>query len=218
MFASTPTPAQMERLASARLAPPRRLLLDGSFSTDFTCRKRAMHNLTSEQARLAHGGRVGARLRRNSPVYYWQTTAQRRSRHEALCDKRSRWHLTTFGSHGKFEEKARAKCASVGKLKHPNPNPNPSPNPNPGARHLRERGRRRQVRMVHGQPQAGRQAQLRGRLILLALVDRPLSLLARSNQSIIAVSAPPPPRPLARPARPRLEVTTAPPLLPRTRC
>ena len=131
MFASTPTPAQMERLASARLAPPRRLLLDGPFSTDFTCRKRAMHNLTSEQARLAHGGRVGARLRRNSPVYYWQTTAQRRSRHEALCDKRSRWHLTTFGSHGKFEEKAKAKCASVGKLKHPNPNPNPSPSANP---------------------------------------------------------------------------------------
>ena len=90
-----------------------------------------MHNLTSEQARLAHGGRVGARLRRNSPVYYWQTTAQRRSRHEALCEKRSRWHLTTFGSHGKFEEKAKAKCASVGKLKHPNPNPNPSPSANP---------------------------------------------------------------------------------------
>ena len=123
--------APMEGLTSARLAPPRRLLLDGPFSTDFTCRKRAMHNLTSEQARLAHGGRVGARLRRNSPVYYWQTTAQRRSRHEALCEKRSRWHLTTFGSHGKFEEKAKAKCASVGKLKHPNPNPNPSPSANP---------------------------------------------------------------------------------------
>ena len=77
-----------------------------------------MHNLTSEQARLAHGGRIGARLRRNSPVYYWQTTQQRRSRHEALCQKASRWHLQTFGSHGKFEEKAKLKCASVNRLKH----------------------------------------------------------------------------------------------------
>ena len=77
-----------------------------------------MHNLTAEQARLAHSGRIGARLRRNSPVYYWQTTPQRRSRHEALCQKGSRWHLTTFGSHGKFEEKAKAKCASVNRLKH----------------------------------------------------------------------------------------------------
>ena len=55
-------------------------------------------------------------------------------------------------------------------------------------------------------------------MILLALVDRPLSLLARSNHSIIAVSAPPPPRPLARPAHPRVVRATAPPLLPRTRC
>ena len=118
MLAVDPGLAKLERMASARLQPSRRVLLDGSFSTDFTCRGHAMHNLTAEQARLAHSGRIGARLRRNSPVYYWQTTPQRRSRHEALCKKDSRWHLTTFGSHGKFEEKAKAKCASVNRLKH----------------------------------------------------------------------------------------------------
>ena len=88
-----------------------------SLQSDFSCRGRAMHNLTSEQARLAHSGRIGGRLRRASPVYYWQTTTQRRSRHEALCQKDSHWHLTNFGSHGKFEEKARHKCASVERLK-----------------------------------------------------------------------------------------------------
>ena len=121
MLAADPGQAQLERMASARLQPraPSAPVMQGlGFSTDFTCRGRAMHNLTSEQARLAHSGRIGARLRRNSPVYYWQTTPQRRSRHEALCQKGSRWHLTTFGSHGKFEEKAKAKCSSVGRLKH----------------------------------------------------------------------------------------------------
>ena len=121
MLAADPGLAQLERMASARLQPraPSAPVMQGlGFSTDFTCRGRAMHNLTAEQARLAHSGRIGARLRRNSPVYYWQTTPQRRSRHEALCQKGSRWHLTTFGSHGKFEEKAKAKCASVGRLKH----------------------------------------------------------------------------------------------------
>ena len=121
MLADDPGQAQLERMASARLQPraPSAPVMQGlGFSTDFTCRGRAMHNLTAEQARLAHSGRIGARLRRNSPVYYWQTTPQRRSRHEALCQKGSRWHLTTFGSHGKFEEKAKAKCESVGRLKH----------------------------------------------------------------------------------------------------
>ena len=85
-------------------------------TSSFTCRGRTMHNLTSEQARLAYGGRINSRLRAKSPVYYWQTTQQRHSMHEAICVKRSRWHLTTFGSHGKFEQKAKLKCTSVRQL------------------------------------------------------------------------------------------------------
>ena len=86
-------------------------------SSDFTCRGRTMYNLTVEQARLAHGGRVANRLRAKSPVYYWQTTAQRRSLHEAVCQKSSGWHIITFGSHGKFEAKAKDKCRRVSQLR-----------------------------------------------------------------------------------------------------
>ena len=85
--------------------------------TSFTCRGRTMRDLSPSQSALAHLGQISPELKANSPVYYWQKTLQRRSRHEALCQKDRRWHLTTFGSHDKFEEKAKQKCASVNRLK-----------------------------------------------------------------------------------------------------
>ena len=68
----------------------------------FTCRQRPLANLSSDHSALAHDGTISRRLRRRSPVYYWQTTQQRKSRYEAVCTKQAKWHLTTFGSHGRF--------------------------------------------------------------------------------------------------------------------
>lgn len=85
---------------------------------DFVCHGRTMHNLTADQSRLAHFGRISARLRSASPVHYWQHTTQRRARYEAVCTRgAARWHLMTFGSHGKYEEAAKTKCVRVNKLR-----------------------------------------------------------------------------------------------------
>ena len=70
-----------------------------------------MHGLTDHQAALAHDGRISVALKSRSPVYYWQHTDQAAVRHEAVCRKQGRWHLITFGSHARFQELARRKCA-----------------------------------------------------------------------------------------------------------
>ena len=64
-----------------------------------------------EQQALAHNGVIGERLRKQSSVYYWQTTEQHKSRHEAVCNKQTKWHLITFGSHGRFSFKANQRCS-----------------------------------------------------------------------------------------------------------
>ena len=83
---------------------------------NFTCRNDTMHNLTRDEADLAFGGLISERLRRASPVYYWRTSSQRHSRHEAVCSKRTKWHLLTFGSHGKWFDFARMKCRRAPKV------------------------------------------------------------------------------------------------------
>eukprot|EP00965_Chrysotila_dentata_P128148 4236849-Pleurochrysis_carterae.AAC.5 len=42
----------------------------------FQCRGRKMTNLSEPQRELAFDGRIRKELRRESPVYYWQTTKQ----------------------------------------------------------------------------------------------------------------------------------------------
>lgn len=76
-----------------------------------------MDNLSPDQYALAVGGKISAHLRQRSPVRYWQTTRQNASRHEAICKAdlpvEQSWHVLTFGSHGRFEAAARAKCELV---------------------------------------------------------------------------------------------------------
>jgi len=74
------------------------------------CRRKTFTNLTADQLALARDGTIPQRLRSASPVFYWQTTRQHRSRREAICTKNTAWHATTFGSHGKFADLARLKC------------------------------------------------------------------------------------------------------------
>ena len=77
----------------------------------FVCRKQPLINLTDEQAALAHGGIISKGLRRQSTVYYWRMTRQHNSHHEAVCKKRVKWHLITFGSHGRFSFLADQRCS-----------------------------------------------------------------------------------------------------------
>ena len=70
-----------------------------------------MHGLSDDEIALANHGKISAALRARSPIYYWQKSGQEQSRHEAVCEKRGRWHLITFGSHARFAELARRKCA-----------------------------------------------------------------------------------------------------------
>ena len=69
-----------------------------------------MHNLNGDQAALGSHGHISAALRSRSPVYYWQNTPQEQSRQEAICSKQSKWHVISFGSHGKWRRLARWKC------------------------------------------------------------------------------------------------------------
>lgn len=78
----------------------------------FTCRSRTMR-LTADQASLALSGRIAATLRQRSPVYYWRTTDQNQSRHEAVCTKKGRWVVITFGSHGRFQALAARSCSRI---------------------------------------------------------------------------------------------------------
>ena len=99
------------------LAPPPTTSDDAAPSREYVCHGRTMRNLTADQSRLAHFGRISARLRSASPVHYWQHTTQRRARYEAVCTRgAARWHLMTFGSHGKYEEAAKTKCLRVNRL------------------------------------------------------------------------------------------------------
>ena len=74
-----------------------------------------MRDLTPSQAALAHRGQISPELKASSPVYYWQKTRQHRSRQEAICKKNAKWHITTFGSHGRFAADAAFKCKQVAK-------------------------------------------------------------------------------------------------------
>lgn len=77
----------------------------------FSCRHRTLHGLDAHQAALAHDGNITQTLRARSPVYYWRTTTQDMAKHEAICTKRdNKWHVVTFGSHGKFAYLANRKC------------------------------------------------------------------------------------------------------------
>jgi hypothetical protein len=77
-----------------------------------SCRGRSL-NLTADHAALARDGEISLRLRRRSSAFYWQTSDQRQSRHEALCTKRARWHLATFGSHAGFAYQASQRCRAA---------------------------------------------------------------------------------------------------------
>lgn len=70
-----------------------------------------MRNLTTAQASLANLGQILPELKRKSPVHYWQTSKQHRSRQEAICEKgNNKWHITTFGSHDHWAADAAFKC------------------------------------------------------------------------------------------------------------
>ena len=73
-------------------------------SHSFTCRRRTMHGLSDDEIALANHGKISGNFCVRSPVYYWQKSGQEQSRHEAVCEKRGRWHLITFGSHARFAE------------------------------------------------------------------------------------------------------------------
>ena len=73
-----------------------------------------MRNLTAAEFSLAHDGVISPDLKRRSSSYYWQTAAQERSRHELICEKTTRWHILTFGSHGNYWELAKRKCHGNG--------------------------------------------------------------------------------------------------------
>ena len=81
------------------------------------CRRKTFTNLTADQLALARDGTIPQRLRSASPVFYWQTTRQHRSRREAICTKNTAWHATTFGSHGKFADLARMKCRRAAQVR-----------------------------------------------------------------------------------------------------
>lgn len=63
---------------------------------------------------LATTGAIAPALRHRSSVYYWShgapEAAQSQARHEAMCSKKSGWHLRTFGSHGFWAMAAKEKC------------------------------------------------------------------------------------------------------------
>ena len=80
----------------------------------FLCRGRVLRNLTAAEFSLAHDGAIAPELKRRSSSYYWQTAAQERSRHELICEKTTRWHILTFGSHGNYWELAKRKCHGNG--------------------------------------------------------------------------------------------------------
>mmetsp|Transcript_734 Transcript_734/g.2324 ORF Transcript_734/g.2324 Transcript_734/m.2324 type:complete len:354 (-) Transcript_734:450-1511(-) len=86
--------------------------LDGVANrSSFSCKGREMSGLSREHSLLAHRGLISPTLRAASTVYYWRhTTAQERSRHEAVCSKASGWHLASFGSHGSFADRASWIC------------------------------------------------------------------------------------------------------------
>ena len=77
----------------------------------FVCRKQSLVNLTDDQKALAHQGSISRELRRRSTVYYWRMTRQHNSQYEAVCKKRVKWHLITFGSHGRFSFLANQRCS-----------------------------------------------------------------------------------------------------------
>ena len=77
--------------------------------SSFQCRRRNISNLSLDHARLAEGY-ISPRLKQASPVYYWRHTRQRRSRYEAVCEKAAKWHIVTFGSHGRFKFLAQQRC------------------------------------------------------------------------------------------------------------
>ena len=91
----------------------------GDGSCALSCRRRRFTNLTLDQLALAREGSISERLRSNSPVYYWQVARQRRSRREAICSKRTAWHATTFGSHGKYADLAAHKCRRASRARPP---------------------------------------------------------------------------------------------------
>ena len=96
----------MTRAATALLTPN----CQPGGSCGMTCRRRTFTNLTADQLALARDGVISQSLRAASPVFFWQTTRQRRSRREAICSKNTAWHAITFGSHGEFADLARMKC------------------------------------------------------------------------------------------------------------
>lgn len=86
--------------------------LANSLSCNFTCHHRRFE-LRGEEADMACGsGLIGPSLRNRSSVHYWRAGSQSRAKREALCTKEAarRWHLVTFGSHGKYEANAKALC------------------------------------------------------------------------------------------------------------
>ena len=105
--------AAMPRASAALLIPT--CQPDGSCG--MTCRRKTFTNLTADQLALARDGTISQSLRTASPVFYWQTTRQHRSRREAICTKNTAWHATTFGSHGKFADLARMKCRRAAEVR-----------------------------------------------------------------------------------------------------
>lgn len=85
----------------------------------WSCRRKTFTNLTADQLALARDGVITESLRAASPVFYWQTTRQRRSRREAICSKSTAWHAITFGSHGKFADLAQLKCRRAARVEPP---------------------------------------------------------------------------------------------------
>ena len=102
------------RAAAALLTP---ICQPGGGPCAMRCRRKTFTNLTADQLALARDGTIPQRLRSASPVFYWQTTRQHRSRREAICTKNTAWHATTFGSHGKFADLARMKCRRAAQVR-----------------------------------------------------------------------------------------------------
>jgi hypothetical protein len=102
------------RAAAALLTP---ICQPGGGPCAMRCRRKTFTNLTADQLALARDGTIPQHLRSASPVFYWQTTRQHRSRREAVCTKNTAWHATTFGSHGKFADLARMKCRRAAQVR-----------------------------------------------------------------------------------------------------
>ena len=113
MFALAASPSA-QRAAAALLTPT---CQPGGGPCVMRCRRKTFTNLTADQLALARDGTIPQRLRSASPVFYWQTTRQHRSRREAICTKNTAWHATTFGSHGKFADLARLKCRRAAQVR-----------------------------------------------------------------------------------------------------